>query len=51
MSAIIFARHADLFAKKWAEKMGAKYTAKDYYAQRFGIDLEGKYKPGRAGFA
>lgn len=47
MSAILFARHADIFAKKWAERQGKGYTAADYYRERFGIDLTGKYAPGK----
>ena len=51
MGAVIFARHADIFARKMAEKTGAKYTALDYYRGRFGLDLVGEYRPGGAAYA
>lgn len=51
MGAVIFARHADIFARKMAEKTGAKYTALDYYRGRFGLDTVGEYRPGGAAYA
>lgn len=48
MGAAIFARHADIWAKKVTEKTGAKATAMDYYRKHFGLDLEGKYVQGGA---
>jgi len=44
LNAILFARHADIFANAVSKKTGEKLTAKDYYERFFGLDSEGKYK-------
>ena len=44
LNAILFARHADIFADIVSKKTGEKLTAKDYYERFFGLDSEGKYK-------
>ena len=44
LNAILFARHADIFADIVSKKTGDKLTAKDYYERFFGLDSEGKYK-------
>lgn len=41
IDAVIFARHAGLYAKVMSENTGKKYTAQDYYEQRFGLDFTG----------
>ena len=42
MNAILFARHADNFARVISEKTGRKYTAKDYYQERFALGFDGQ---------
>ncbi|WP_276673163.1 hypothetical protein [Selenomonas artemidis] len=44
LNAILFARHADIFANVVSKKTGEKLTAKDYYERFFGLDSERKYK-------
>ena len=44
LNAILFARHADIFADIVSKKTGDKLTAKDYYERFFGLDSKGKYK-------
>jgi hypothetical protein len=44
LNAILFARHADIFANAVSKKTGEKLTAKDYYERFFGLDSEGKYQ-------
>ena len=44
LNAILFARHADIFANAVSKKTGEKLTAKDYYERFFGLDSEGKHK-------
>ena len=43
MNAILFARHADNFARVISEKTGRKYTAKDYYQERFALGFNGQH--------
>ncbi len=42
MNAILFARHADKFARVISDKTGRKYTAKDYYKERFALGFNGQ---------
>lgn len=44
VGAILFARHAEIYARAITKKTGKKYTALDYYRERFGLDLNGEYK-------
>lgn len=41
VSAIILARHADVYAKAYSKATGTKYTAMDYLHDKIGLDLEG----------
>lgn len=50
MNALLFAHHADQFARVIREKQGKEnYTARDYFEQKFGLRDGGKYM--RDGFA
>lgn len=49
MDAILLARHADIVSKVISDKTGKKYTALDYYRERFGLNAKGKIKA-QAGF-
>lgn len=42
MDAILFARHADIYADIMSRKTGKKYTALDYMRERYGFDVTGK---------
>lgn len=44
MDAILFARHADIVAKIMTDKTSKKYTALDYYKDRFSLDTQGQIK-------
>lgn len=41
LNAILFARHADIYADIVTKKTGKKYTALDYMRERYGLDLTG----------
>ena len=50
MNELLFAHHADQFARVIREKQGKEnYTARDYFEQKFGLRDGGKYM--RDGFA
>lgn len=42
IDAILFARHADIYADIITKKTGKKYTALDYMRERYGLDTTGK---------
>lgn len=46
MDAILFARHADIYAAIMSKKSGKKYTAMDYYRERYNPSLSGRYSEG-----
>ncbi|BEU87459.1 hypothetical protein TAMA11512_09230 [Selenomonas sp. TAMA-11512] len=43
MNALIFAHHADQYARVIREKQGTEYTAMDYFKNTFGLRYGGKY--------
>lgn len=43
IDAILFARHADIYADIVTKKTGKKYTALDYMQERYGLDTTGEY--------
>jgi hypothetical protein len=43
MAALLFARHADMYAKAYAKHTGKPYTAMDYYNKKFGLDTAGAF--------
>ena len=46
MAALLFARHADMYAKAYAKHTGKPYTAMDYYNKKFGLDTAGEFGNG-----